>query len=165
MYDWIHSLPPDRYVIGDSGFAITPKLIVPYSESQKAFDPFDRGMFNYQLSKIRVRIEQTFGLIKRIFPFLGFAKLCNDFNKHTDTTESLFVLFNIFLEIGAINTDNLQNTINMYAAFNVNDHQDVGLEDGNPQSSPDTYPYVNYSDDRIRRDGKASREVLINQFI
>lgn len=159
-------MPTNKYVIGDSGFCITPKVIVPYSESQKAFDPLDREMFKYQLSKIRVSFEQSFGLIKGIFPFLGFPKLCHYFNNHTDTTESLFVLFNLFLEIGAINTDNLQNTINIYAAFNVNDINVGTTADlENPLSSPDAYPYCNLSDDRIRRDGKAAREYLINQFI
>ena len=164
MYRWIHSLPSGMYVIGDSGFCITPKLIVPYTESQKAYDISKRTLFNYQLSKIRVRIEQCFGIIKRIFPFLAFPKLCYDFKKHTEITECLFVLFNIFLDIGAINVDNLQGTINIYSAINDPD-TNANYEETMPISRPDTYPYYNYTDVRIRNDGKEAREVLINQFI
>ena len=126
MYEWVHRLPKNYFVIGNSGFCVTPKLIVPYTESQKEHDPMNRTTFNYQLSKIRVRIEQVFGLIKRIFPYLGFPKLCHCFATHTATTECLFVLFNLFLEIGAINTANLQTTINIYAAMNVNDNDVLG---------------------------------------
>ena len=64
-------LPHGYFVLGDLGFALTPKVIIPYDQSQVTYNIQQRSRFNYELSRGRVRIEQVFGLLKKIFPYLG----------------------------------------------------------------------------------------------
>ena len=106
MYQWIHNSPRDYFVLGDGGFGITKYLVTPFDASQVASDPIRRNSFNYQLSAGRVRIEQVFGIRKKIFPILASAKHC-DFVKHTDIVECCCVLFSILIEIQDINTSNM----------------------------------------------------------
>ena len=121
MYNWIHNLPDGTFVLGDSGFGITPKLMTPFDCSQVEFDPYKRGNFNFQLSRARVRIEQVFGIIKRIFPYLAFPRLCTDYRKHILITECLFIMYNILIDLEEIDTSNISRTCHLYTNSNVNE--------------------------------------------
>ena len=138
MYNWIHSLPNGYFVLGDSGFGITPKLLTPLTISQIHSNPQTRHRFNYELSRACVRIEQVFGLLKRIFPYLAFARECG-FLKHTDIVESLIILYNILIAIEAINASLILNAVSLYtqdakteqAIQNANDvHHQMSINGG-----------------------------------
>ena len=45
-----------------------------------------------------------------MFPFLAYPRLCKEFQKHVDITESMFILYNILIEIKEINTSNIATT-------------------------------------------------------
>ena len=52
-------LPEGCYMLGDAAYAISDKLLVPYTGSQRA-DPY-RDSFNFHLSQLRIRVEMSFG--------------------------------------------------------------------------------------------------------
>ena len=99
------------FVLGDSGFAITPRLITPFDQSQVEYDPEIKGKFNYELSRARVRIEQIFGILKKKFPFIGYPRLCYSFEKHVNITESILILFNLLISINEINKENISRQV------------------------------------------------------
>ena len=94
-------------MLGDSGFGITSRLVTPFDQFQVEYDPILKGKFNYELSRARVRIEQVFGILKRKFTYLGYPRLCFNFDKHIDITESILILFNILISINETNTSNI----------------------------------------------------------
>ena len=155
------------FVLGDSGFGITPHLITPFDVSQVQFSEHLRATFNYQLSRIRVRIEQVFGIIKRLFPFLAIPRLFHTFEKHCNCTEALFVLYNILIEIGAIDTSNISNTVEQFSKDSTLEDAIQNLKDQHEQLQlQKAYDFLsNNDDDSIRQAGKEKREVLINKFI
>ena len=65
------------FVVGDSGFEITNKLINTYTILQMRTNALKKERFNYYLSRVRVRIEQLFGIVKAIFPYLGYLREVN----------------------------------------------------------------------------------------
>ena len=147
---------------------MTPKLIVPFGASETAFDPDRRRNFNYELSTGRVRIEQVFGIIKRIFTCLALPKLCS-FEKHNDITEVCFILYNIFIDLNEIDTTNMHLNETSFE----NQDNDMLLTDciANMQdqhriiSMSKGYTFLRTSDYRIRKEGKERRNELINEFL
>ena len=61
----------DKLMLADSGYGITPYLMVPYTQVQSAADPVKRR-FNYTLSQDRVVIENTIGQLKCRFQMSEF---------------------------------------------------------------------------------------------
>ena len=57
----IQKLPPRRFVIGDNAYVCSETLLTPFSGREKN-DP-SKDAFNFYLSQLRIRIEQTFGLM------------------------------------------------------------------------------------------------------
>ena len=152
-------------MLGDSGFGITPHMITPYSESEVAYDP-RRGYFNYNLSSARVRIEQVFGVAKRVFPYLAYPRQCKNFGKHTDIVKALLVLYNIFIDISEINTNNIRATVNNYCTNStiesyINEAEELHRE----HWVNGGYNIRNISDNTIRTHGQRRRNELVNEFI
>ena len=56
-------------MLADSGYGITPYLMVPFTQAQSAADPVKRR-YNYILSRDRVVIENTIGQLKCRFQML-----------------------------------------------------------------------------------------------
>jgi DDE superfamily endonuclease len=62
------------YIIGDSAYRITNRMVKPFSEPElhRSKDPQGhRALFNKILSSGRVRVEHAFGLMKCRFPTLA----------------------------------------------------------------------------------------------
>ena len=81
----------DEVLFGDSGYTLTDTMIMPYS------NPNEQQMsFNYLHSKMRVIVENCFGLLKGKWKILGttirFKKLIK---KVVDITRACMVLHNI----------------------------------------------------------------------
>ena len=60
IYPWIHHLPYRCFVLGDSGFGITPQMMTPYAESKIAYDS-RRGYFNYDLVQHELELKSPYG--------------------------------------------------------------------------------------------------------
>jgi hypothetical protein len=56
----VEQLPTATYVVGDNAYQVTEDLLTPFSGSQKGFIWNDS--FNFHLSQVRIKIEQTFGI-------------------------------------------------------------------------------------------------------
>jgi hypothetical protein len=58
----------DQYLLGDAGYPLNIRLITPfrkpYTENSK------KDVFNYRLSKARVKVEHTNGILKERFQIL-----------------------------------------------------------------------------------------------
>jgi hypothetical protein len=61
LLDWIDKLPPQYFLIGDNAFALTNKMLVPFSGPQRTHQY--KRVFNYYLSQLRIRIEMAFGMM------------------------------------------------------------------------------------------------------
>ena len=84
------------YIVGDSAYRITPRLIKPFSDHELQADNSDdedeandRREFNVKLSSARVEVEHTFGILKSRFPMLSnLASIIG----YIDTNERVFSL-------------------------------------------------------------------------
>ncbi|KAF9511869.1 hypothetical protein BS47DRAFT_1281314, partial [Hydnum rufescens UP504] len=57
-----------EWVWGDSAYALRPWCIVPYKKPHSLFQ--NNEIFNYHLSKIRIKSEHTIGMLKGCFSSL-----------------------------------------------------------------------------------------------
>jgi hypothetical protein len=57
----LDKLPLTYYVVADAAYAVSDKILVPFTGSQKR--NLVQDAFNYFLSQLRIRIEQSFGLL------------------------------------------------------------------------------------------------------
>ena len=60
-YDSVQDLPDGFFVVGDNAYVLSPTLLIPYSGNDKKNSTKDA--FNFFLSQLRIRIEQSFGLL------------------------------------------------------------------------------------------------------
>lgn len=68
LSDYIEKLPKGKYFIGDNAYLCTETLITPFAGSQK--HDLLKSSYSYQVSKLRIRVENTFGrLVKRLSIF------------------------------------------------------------------------------------------------
>ncbi|XP_060581016.1 putative nuclease HARBI1 [Ruditapes philippinarum] len=85
----------DGLLLGDSGYPCKKYLMTPYMNPQTAA----QERFNSSLTKTRVTVEQTFGVMKRRFPCLSYGlkvKTC-----HTpQAIVSCVILHNFGMESG-----------------------------------------------------------------
>lgn len=56
----VDELPPSSYIIGDNAYPVSEHLLTPFSGSQK--ENVWNDSFNFYLSQVRIKIEQTFGI-------------------------------------------------------------------------------------------------------
>jgi len=61
LCEMIQKLPPKKFVVGDNAYICSETLLTPFSGVEKE-DPA-KDAFNFYLSQLRIRIEQTFGLM------------------------------------------------------------------------------------------------------
>ena len=105
FWNYITQLPDDYYFIGDGGFAIHEKLMIPYNETQLLNNNQNRDAllnFNYQLSRARVRVEQTFGIFKKKWRFLNRAVKV-DPTQHVIITHAIAIIHNFSIEYEELN--------------------------------------------------------------
>lgn len=60
----------NQYLIGDSAYKVTPRLIAPYKKPRGGILTQDKKDFNRSLSSLRVRVEHTIGILKARFASL-----------------------------------------------------------------------------------------------
>lgn len=68
LRNWLKSLPPDYFIIGDNAYTLSDRILIPFRGNQKK-DPHKRT-YNYYLCQLRIRIEMAFGRLStkwRIF--------------------------------------------------------------------------------------------------
>lgn len=131
----------DTIILGDSGYAISPWLITPYS------NPVDNVQrhFNKIYAKERVIIERCFGQVKKRFPILHY-KVRTALHTVPSVIICCFVLHNI--------------------AKYLNDSDDFPeLDDNNDNGEPEPATVgdpVTLSDRRIRELGQQKRDHIAN---
>ena len=92
---WLQSLPSGYFIVGDNGFTLTSKLLIPYDSGQLIYNASGRSPYNYWLSVARVRSEMAFGLLKRKFAFLRFPSMINK-STHVFLTKVCMLLHNLY---------------------------------------------------------------------
>lgn len=104
----------DEYVIGDAGYPLREFLITPFKKPQ-ADDVIHRH-YNTMLSKVRIRVEQSLGLLKERFPRLkdGFATVIGTADDHKfvcDCISAAAVLHNFCIDVRDGETQNLLEVV------------------------------------------------------
>ena len=56
----VDALPPRAYIIGDNAYPVSEHLLIPFSGSQG--QNVWTNSYNFHLSQVRIKIEQTFGI-------------------------------------------------------------------------------------------------------
>jgi hypothetical protein len=117
-----------EYMLGDKGYALTNRMIVPYKEPLR-HDPRARR-FNKHLSRARVKIEHAFGVLKARFPSLSslpvYIRRADDHTRAVEWISACFVLHNLLLSVDGDNDD----------WFNM-DIEQFQEEEGNSRRSAD----------------------------
>ena len=86
----VNRLPKGYYILGDAAYPISDRLITPYPGKQL---PQGEDSFNFHLSQLRVRIEQSFGILVSTWGIL-WRPLRIQFGGRTDVVYALFRLHN-----------------------------------------------------------------------
>jgi hypothetical protein len=58
---FIEAMPEQYFLLGDNAYALSEKILIPFSGAQKKV--VENDAYNYYLSQLRIRIEQAFGLL------------------------------------------------------------------------------------------------------
>ena len=58
---FLEVIPRGFYVVADSAYTLSSSLLVPFSGADKK--RVDNDVFNFHLSQLKIKIEQTFGLM------------------------------------------------------------------------------------------------------
>ena len=85
------------YIVGDSGFPLRENCLTPYNRAKSLSDYNLRG-FNYNLSKMRVKVEHLFGRMKNRWRWFMFTSRFKSGEKNVLILESLFVLNNVLIK-------------------------------------------------------------------
>jgi hypothetical protein len=98
---------PFEYLLGDTAYTLSNHCMCPY-KLPSANDP-DNALFNYHLSKARVCVEHTFGIVKNRFMSLkGMpiqAKKESDFVRVNKWIKACCILHNIAIKFGCNDFD------------------------------------------------------------
>lgn len=65
----------NQWIAGDSAYKLSSTLITPYRATSKIGTLYERNLFNYTFGKYRIRIENTFGMLKERFGSLKEIKI------------------------------------------------------------------------------------------
>jgi len=92
---------PNEYILGDKGYALSNRVIIPYKEPLRAYP--QRRRFNKHLSAARVKIEHRFGALKSRFPSLTslpiYIRRAKDHKKACQWIVACCTLHNMILTI------------------------------------------------------------------
>lgn len=145
LAEFINSLPPGLYVVGDAAYTVTEKLLTPFVGAQKSDKSKDA--FNFYLSQLRIRIEMAFGLLTNKFRILK-----KPLEKSTSTNSKILLtcamLHNYIInhKLGKFSNEcNNSNTSNNLAQAST----DNNIEDQNPNDSTDDFVDVDDYGDNI----------------
>lgn len=56
-----------QYLLGDKGYALNERLIIPFKQPRSGKPPKEQRRFNWKLSSLRVKAEHTIGILKLRF--------------------------------------------------------------------------------------------------
>lgn len=86
----VERLPPGYHIIGDAAYPVGEKLLTPYPGKHL---PADKDSFNFHLSQLRVKIEQSFGILVSTWGIL-WRPLKVQYSGRGDLVKALFHLHN-----------------------------------------------------------------------
>jgi hypothetical protein len=138
---------PNEYLLGDKGYALSNRVIIPYKEPLRAYP--QRRRFNKHLSAARVKIEHCFGILKSRFPSLKslpiYIRHAKDHKKACEWIVACCILHNMILTIDG-----------------KDDWFEEGIveEDEDEEDSEDDERNNNRQDDTSSQAGKILREKL-----
>lgn len=92
----VNRLPSNYCIVGDAAYPLSDKLLTPYPgrDLQPGFDSF-----NFHLSQLRVRIEQSFGILVTVWGIL-WRPLKVQFAGRASVITALFHLHNFLRDEG-----------------------------------------------------------------
>jgi len=118
---------PEEYILADKGYPLSKHVIRPFSEPELDRRPElkrNRRAWNKHLSRLRIKVEHAFGLLKGRFPTLRDIP-----GRNLDTIykgiEALMVIHNILIELGDDPED--------IEGFNGQEDAGLGSEEGNEE--------------------------------
>lgn len=97
MSDRVAKLPRGYYVLGDAAYPLSDQLLTPYPG--KGLRP-DLDSFNFHLSQLRVKVEQSFGILVQRWGIL-WKPLRVSFDRRTKLIRALFHLHNYCIDEGS----------------------------------------------------------------
>lgn len=59
LLEWLESLPPEYYIIGDNAYPLSVRVLIPFSGADFYIEA--NRTYNFFLSQMRIRIEMAFG--------------------------------------------------------------------------------------------------------
>ena len=106
LYDVVDSLPKGFYVVADNAYTLSDHVLIPYCGNDKK-DP-TKDSYNFFLSQLRIRIEQSFGMLVNKWHI--FKKpLEMSLHNNTRIIEAAFRLHNFCIDEGDIKVDAVSN--------------------------------------------------------
>ena len=60
LLEWLESLPPEYYIIGDNAYPLSVRVLIPFSGADFYIEA--NRTCNFFLSQMRIRIEMAFGI-------------------------------------------------------------------------------------------------------
>ena len=112
----------DKLMLADSGYGITPYLMVPYTQVQSAADPVKRR-FNYTLSQDRVVIENTIGQLKCRFQMLRVP-----LRIHLEQAPKFILACCILHNVGVFLNDTFEDNPDYHDSDDDNEDEDDGSQ-------------------------------------
>ena len=126
-----HHIEADKHylIAGDSGYAISPVLMKPYSANDSNGNP-SKTLFNRRLSGLRTAMsENIFGQWKRRFPIL------KSFRTDLDLSQKIIIATAILFNIGKLWNDQMNEEDEEDEQDEEEDEQDED-EDRDPDNEP-----------------------------
>lgn len=107
MSDLVAKLPHGYYILGDAAYPLSNQLLTPYPG--KGLSP-DYDSFNFHLSQLRVKVEQSFGVLVSRWGIL-WRPLRVKFALRPKLIQALFHLHNYCIDEGSPEISTLDETI------------------------------------------------------
>ena len=146
-----------EYIIGDAAYQLTHRLIVPFRRSGGLIAS-DKARFNTSLSKLRVRVEHTIGMLKARFAFLRCIP-----NTGNLSAEQLNWIYGW---MGAsVIIHNLLRDCNDIWEPTIYQESNEELEEIEESGEEDREEGYNEEDEHFNQRGQAKRQALLEEFL
>ena len=97
MSQAVDKLPDGYYILGDAAYPLSDHLLTPYPG--QGLSP-EKDSFNFHLSQLRVKVEQSFGILVQRWRIL-WRPLRVAFDRRPKLIRALLHLHNFFIDEGS----------------------------------------------------------------
>ena len=166
FWNYITQLPKNLYFIGDGGFVIHKKLMIPYNAVQLFDNRVNRvamESFKYLLSRVRVRVEQTFGILKKKWRFLN-REMSVDPELHVLITKAICTIH--YLSINCNGLDIVSwSSVDVIDLEESEDLRMLREWEILSQFVCELGPLVMADDETVRREGQCQRAQYLSSLV